>query len=119
MRRELAQLIQMELKDPAIGLISVSDVEVSRDLAHAKVFVTVFDSAQAAGCIKALQKAAGFLRTRMGQVLTMRSVPQLHFHHDDSVERGQHMDSLIARAVSADQDAAQEADPGTDPETEQ
>lgn len=102
LRRELAQMIQMEIKDPAVGLISVSDVEVSRDLAHAKVYVTVFNTEQAAHSIKALKKAAGFLRTRLGQELRMRTVPQLHFLHDDSVETGQHMDKLIAEAVEAD-----------------
>lgn len=118
MRRELAQLIQMEIKDPAVGLISVSDVEVSRDLAHAKVFITVFDSERATDSIRALKKAAGFLRSRLGQILTMRTVPQLHFHHDDSVERGQQMDSLIDRAMSADQEAAQDDPPGSESEPE-
>ncbi len=102
LRRELAQMIQMEIKDPAVGLISVSDVEVSRDLAHANVYVTVFNTEQAAHSIKALKRAAGFLRTRLGQELRMRTVPQLHFLHDDSVETGQHMDKLIDEAVKAD-----------------
>lgn len=118
LRRELAQLIQTEIKDPAVGLVSVSDVEVSRDLAHAKVFITVFDAEHAATSISALKKAAGFLRSRLGQILTMRSVPLLHFHHDDSVERGQHMDSLIARAVGADQEAAQVESSGVETEPE-
>jgi ribosome-binding factor A len=102
LRRELAQMIQREVKDPDVGLISVSDVEVSRDLAHAKVFVTVFDSGNAHTSIKALKRAAGFLRSRLGQELSMRNIPQLHFLHDDSVETGQRMDSLIEEAVSAD-----------------
>ena len=102
LRRELAQMIQMEIKDPAVGLVSVSDVEVSRDLAHAKVYVTVFNTERAAQSIKALKKAAGFLRTRLGHELRMRTVPQLHFLHDDSVETGQQMDRLIDEAVEAD-----------------
>ena len=105
LRRELAHIIQMEIKDPAVGLVSVSDVEVSRDLAHAKVYVTVFNTDQAADSIRALNKAAGFLRRRLGQELRMRTVPQLHFKHDDSVETGQHMDELIAEAVDADRGA--------------
>jgi ribosome-binding factor A len=119
LRRELAQMIQREIKDPEVGFVSVSDVEVSRDLAHAKVFVTVFNTEQAKVSIKALKRAAGFLRTRLGQELSMRSVPQLHFQHDDSVETGQRMDSLIDRAVKVDQDASQD-DPapkaGSEPE---
>jgi ribosome-binding factor A len=102
LRRELAQLIQMEVKDPDIGFISVSDVEVSRDLAHAKVFVTVFEEEDAPETLKALRRAAGFLRRRLGRILHIRNVPELHFLHDASVETGQHMDRLIERAVAAD-----------------
>lgn len=113
LRRELAQLIQSEVKDPALGLVSVSDVEVSRDLSHARVYITVFDPATAANSLRALKRASGFLRSRLGQELRMRNIPQLHFSHDDSVERGQHMDELIDAAVKADRGA------GGDPDTEQ
>jgi len=92
----------MELRDPEVGFISLSDVEVSRDLAHAKVFVTVFESEKAGSSLKALKRAAGFLRSRLGQEMRIRSVPELHFHHDASVETGQRMDSLIEAAVAAD-----------------
>ncbi len=102
LRRELAKLIQMELRDPEVGFIGLSDVEVSRDLAHAKVFVTVFESEKAGSSLKALKRAAGFLRSRLGQEMRIRSVPELHFHHDASVETGQRMDSLIEAAVAAD-----------------
>lgn len=114
LRRELAQMIQREIKDPEVGFISVSDVEVSRDLAHAKVFVTVFNSEEASTSIKALKRAAGFLRTRLGQELRMRSVPQLHFVHDSSVETGQRMDDLIAKAVNTDHGDSQ-AEPDDSP----
>lgn len=102
LRRELAQLIQSELKDPDIGFISLSDVEVSRDLAHAKVFITVFEEDKAASSIEALQHAAGFLRKCLGRQLRMRNIPELHFVHDASVETGQRMDRLIETAVSSD-----------------
>ncbi|NNL94036.1 MAG: 30S ribosome-binding factor RbfA [Xanthomonadales bacterium] len=108
LRRELAQLIQSELKDPEVGLISVSDVEVSRDLSHAKVFVTVFNEGDAEASIKALKRAAGFLRSRLGSELRMRSIPMLHFLHDDSVEKGQHMDELIERAIGSDRPDSEE-----------
>jgi ribosome-binding factor A len=114
LRRELAQMIQREIKDPEVGFISVSDVEVSRDLAHAKVYVTVFNSEEASASIKALKRAAGFLRTRLGQELRMRSVPQLHFVHDSSVETGRRMDDLIAKAVSTDHGDSQ-AEPDDSP----
>jgi ribosome-binding factor A len=102
LRRELAQLIQMEVKDPEVGFVSVSDVEVSRDLAHARVFITVFEPEKSASSLKALQKAAGFLRRRLGQEMRIRSVPELHFEHDSSVETGERMDSLIETAIASD-----------------
>jgi ribosome-binding factor A len=112
MRRELAKLIQREVEDPAVGFVSVSDVEVSRDISHARVFVTVFEADKAKASIDALNKAAGFLRGRLGQEMRLRSVPELHFRHDASVETGQRMDRLIEEAVAADANAA----PGTDDE---
>jgi len=105
LRRELAVLIQREVKDPRVGFVSVSDVEVTRDLSHAKVYVTVFEEDKALESIKALKNAAGFLRRRLGQELRMRTVPELHFHHDASVETGTRMDELIASAVASDRGA--------------
>lgn len=107
LRRELAQLIQMELKDPEVGFIGLSDVEVSRDLAHAKVYITVFEIEKADSSLKALKRAAGFLRSRLGQKMRIRSVPELHFHHDASVETGERMDSLIEEAVASDREHSQ------------
>ena len=104
-RRELAQLIQREVKDPAIGFISLSDVEVTRDLAHAKVFITVFESEKADSTIAALKRAAGYLRKRLGQEMRIRSIPELHFHHDASVETGQRMEKLIDAALASDRGA--------------
>jgi ribosome-binding factor A len=113
LRRELAQLVQMELKDPEVGFISISDVEVSRDISHAKVYVTVFETEKAQSTLAALKRAAGYLRRRLGQEMRIRSVPELHFHHDASVETGQHMDDLIEAAVSADR-AVDETESGGD-----
>jgi ribosome-binding factor A len=107
LRRLLAQLIQKEIKDPEVGFIGLSDVEVSRDISHAKVYVTVFEADKAVASIKALNKAAGYLRTRLGQEMRIRSVPQLHFEHDASVETGLQMDSLIEAAVASNKN-----DPG-------
>jgi len=105
LRRELARIIQAELKNPDIGFISLSDVEVSRDLGHAKVYVTVFEPERARSSVEALNQAAGFLRRRLGQEMRIRSVPELHFHHDASVETGRRMDELIDTAVSSDRHA--------------
>lgn len=102
LRRELARLIQMEVKDPEVGFIGLSDVEVTRDLAHARVYITVFETEKAEASLRALRKAAGYLRHRLGQEMHIRSVPELHFHHDASVETGQRMDSLIESALASD-----------------
>jgi ribosome-binding factor A len=109
-RRELAQLIQLEVRDPDIGFISVSDVEVTRDLAHAKVFITVFEAEKAASTIKALKTASRYLRHRLSQEMRIRSVPELHFHHDASVETGQKMDQLINAALAADRIGSGDSD---------
>ena len=104
MRRDLARLIQQEVKDPEVGFVSLSDVEVTRDLSHAKVFITVFEPEKAEESINALRRAASFLRVRLGKELRLRHVPELHFVHDDSVEQGSHIDELIAKALHADKD---------------
>jgi ribosome-binding factor A len=99
-QRDLAQLIRLEVKDPRVGLVTVTDVEVSRDLSHAKVFVTALAGEQAAlESIAALTRASGFLRRRLAQALKTRTVPELHFVYDESVERGARLSRLIDEAV--------------------
>jgi len=114
LRRELARLIQQEVKDPEVGFVGLSDVEVSRDISHAKVFVTVFEAEKAVSSIKALNKAAGYLRSRLGQEMRIRSVPELHFEHDASVETGLHMDNLIDAAVASDRSESGESEPNNE-----
>lgn len=105
MQRELAVLIQREVRDPRVGMITVTAAEVSRDLAHAKIFITLMGDASdedIALNLVALKDAAGFLRVQLGRVMKLRSIPQLHFHYDESVRRGVHLSSLIERAVAQD-----------------
>ena len=111
MQRELALLIQREVRDPRIGMITVTAVDASRDLAHAKVYITLMGEAndeEIASNLSALKDAAGFLRVQLGRVMKLRSVPQLHFHYDESVRRGVHLSSLIERAVAEDREHAKE-----------
>jgi ribosome-binding factor A len=108
LRRELAKILQMEVKDPEVGFIGLSDVEVTRDLAHARVFVTVFEHDKAESSIRALNQKAPYLRSLLGKAMHIRSVPELHFHHDASVETGRHMDELIDTAISSDRGATGE-----------
>lgn len=117
LRKELSQLIQFELRDPRLGMVSITDVEVSRDLAHAKVFVTVLgcDDKQAAEeSLMALTGAAGFLRSQLARIATMRTVPQLHFVFDESVQRGLRLSSLIDRAIEEDEQHHQQLPPTQD-----
>lgn len=105
MQRELALLIQREVRDPRLGMVTVTAVEVSRDLAHAKVFVTLMnkDSAEdIAMNLEILKDSAGYLRMLLGRSMKLRSVPSLHFSYDESVRRGVHLSSLIERAVAED-----------------
>ena len=104
MQRELALLIQQEIKDPRVGMVTVSGVEVSRDMAHAKVFITVMnaDAEQVRLSLEALRHAAGFLRRELGRRMMLRSVPELHFAYDESIERGATLSALIDQAIAAD-----------------
>lgn len=115
LKQELAGLIQFELRDPRIGMVSVTDVEVSRDMSHAKVFVTVLGKdteADAAEAIEALNHAAGFLRSQVAKVNSARTTPKLRFVFDTSIGRGAHMSQLIDAAVAADREHARDAAAG-------
>ena len=105
MQRDLAQLIHQEIKDPRVGLVTITSVEVSRDVGHAKIFITVMgqdNSEEIEQNIKVLNSAAGFLRMRLSREMKLRSVPHLHFHYDESVVHGAHLSALIDRALSED-----------------
>jgi ribosome-binding factor A len=107
MQRELALLIQREIRDPRLGMITITAVDVSRDLAHAKVYITLMNKdsdEDIAENLAILKNVAGFLRMQLGKVMKLRSVPQLHFHYDESVRRGVHLSSLIERAVAEDRE---------------
>jgi len=102
-QRELADLLRLHVKDPRIGMVTVTAVEVSPDLSHAKVFVTHLGGAeQAASVIDALQHTAGFLRSELSHRFTLYSVPQLHFAYDDSIESGLRLSKLIDDALAED-----------------
>ena len=94
-------MIRLELKDPRVGLVTVTEVDVSRDLSLAKVYVSSLDDpASHQQSIRALQHAAGFLRCLLAKSLSLRTVPQLEFVYDASVERGVRLSHLIDEAVA-------------------
>jgi ribosome-binding factor A len=100
-QRELAVLVRDEIKDPRLGMISVSGAEVSRDLSYATVYVSVLgDDKSVTESLAVLNRAAGFLRHRLGQSMRIRTVPQLKFEFDSSLQEGARMDALINAAVS-------------------
>jgi ribosome-binding factor A len=102
-QRDLAELLRTEVKDPRIGMVTLTDVEVTSDYAHAKVFFTMLgDAGQISAAAEGLNRAAGFLRHELGHRIKLRSIPQLHFIHDESVERGVRLSQLIDAAVSSD-----------------
>jgi len=103
-QRELALMIPREVKDPRLGFVTITGVEVSRDLGHAKVFITLMsdDADKIQQSLAILSDASGLLRSRLGQAIKLRSLPQLHFYFDESIVRGARLSALIERAVSED-----------------
>lgn len=105
-RRELAELIRTELKDPRVGMVSITGVEVSADYAHAKVFFSSMAGREHLESVQTgLQKASGFLRRELGRRITIHSTPQLHFVFDESLERGADLSKLIQEAVAISKDS--------------
>lgn len=102
-QRELADIIRVELKDPRVGMITITDVEMTPDNAHARVFFTVLgQQSRINEAASGLQHAAGYLRSELAQRIKIRVVPQLHFEYDASVERGIRLSQLIDAAVADD-----------------
>lgn len=102
-RRELAELIRLELKDPRISLVTLTDVEVTPDYAHAKVFFTSLAGAEHhTDLVSGLRHASGFLRRELGRRIRIHTLPELHFVYDSSVERGTRLSQLIDAAVRSD-----------------
>ncbi|WP_027414646.1 30S ribosome-binding factor RbfA [Aneurinibacillus terranovensis] len=97
-KKELSQIIQRELKDPRIGFVTVTGVEVSGDLSQAKVFISIFgDEEKQSGTLKALEKAKGFMRTEIGRRVRLRHTPDLLFKVDESVEYGNRIETLLTK----------------------
>jgi len=104
-RRELAELVRDEIKDPRVNWVSFTAVKVSRDLSNAVIYFTVLNDDERDGAVEALNKASGFLRHQLSSRIRSRIVPSLKFVYDVSIERGTSMESLIAQARSTDADS--------------
>jgi len=99
-QRDLAEIIAYELKDPRVGMITITEVQVTPDYAHAKVFfTTLVDNEEAVqNTLTGLRKASGFIRGQLGRRLTIHTIPELHFVHDTSTARGMQLSKLIDEA---------------------
>lgn len=108
-QREIADLIRRELKDPRIGMVTVSSVKVSPDMGYADVYVTILGSTldeKPDESIAILNSAAGFLRTGVGKAIKTRITPRLRFHYDEVTARGNRIAGIITEAVREDEQRA-------------
>ena len=109
-QREMAQLVQQEVKDPRLGLVTISAVKLSKDMSHANIFFTVLDNPDEnkaeqskeesiAETVKILEGASGFLRHELGKRMQLRIVPNIHFKYDESISYGNDLSALINKAM--------------------
>lgn len=99
-QREMAQLVQQEIKDPRLGLVTISAVKLSKDMSHANVFFTVLDDNHPIEeTLKVLEGAAGFLRHELAKRMQLRIVPHIHFKYDESISYGNELSALINKAL--------------------
>jgi len=98
-QRELSELLRREVRDPRVGMVTLTSVDVSPDLSHAKVFFTILEKEKLAETTRALQRAAGFLRSQLAHRMKMYTTPELRFSYDESVERGDRLSQLIDSVI--------------------
>ena len=121
LQRELAVLLRQEVRDPRVGLVTVNEVRVSRDLGYADIYVSQLNASHIdheqeesrEALLKALNGASGYLRTLLSRAATMRSVPKLRFRYDEAIENGMRMDQKIREAVQSDRELAERAGEGS------
>ena len=102
-QRELAILIQREIKDPRVGMVTVNEATVSRDLAFADVYFTVLPDENTAAVEEILNQAGGFLRSQLSKILSTRTTPRLRFHYDSTIENGARLNKVISDAIAEDE----------------
>ncbi|HHJ35880.1 MAG TPA: 30S ribosome-binding factor RbfA [Gammaproteobacteria bacterium] len=110
LRRELAEIVRDEIKDPRLGFVSFTEIRMSRDLSHAVVYSSVLNAEQQDEAIAVLNRAVGFIRKEIARRIQARIVPTLKFVVDDSVVRGVAMDELISKARERDEKNNKESD---------
>lgn len=101
-QRELAVIIASEVDDPDVGAVTLSGARVSKDLSHARIYVTPREGADVERTINGLNRAAGFLRRRLGSRLRLRHLPRLRFTYDPTLDRAEHLMHLIESGIGPD-----------------
>ncbi len=102
-KKVISDILQKEVKDPSVGFVTVTSVDLSGDLRHAKVFVSILgEKSNQADTLKGLEKATGFVRTELGKRLRLRHVPEIVFQFDDSIEHGDHINKLLKQLREED-----------------
>ena len=99
-QREVSELIRLELRDPRVGMITITSVDVSPDITHAKIFFTMLDREKLPETLEGLGRSAGFLRAQLAKRIKMYTTPELRFVYDESVERGDRLSRLIDSALN-------------------
>jgi ribosome-binding factor A len=94
-QRDLSELIRLELRDPRVGMLTITSVDVSPDMSHAKVFFTMLEKDKLEDTLHGLKRSSGFLRSQIAKRIKMYTTPELRFEYDESVERGDHLSRLI------------------------
>lgn len=104
-KKALALILQREFKDPRLGMVTISDVEVSRDLAYAKVYVTFLPDGeeQVQQGLKVLTDASGFIRSLLGKAVPLRVTPELTFIYDDTLVKGMAISDSVSKAIADDE----------------
>ncbi len=116
-RDELSKIMQREMRDPRIGMVSINEVKVSRDLAFADVYVSSIDASDTDSqqeLVTVLNKASGYFRSALAKRHSMRTTPKPRFHFDEVADRAPRLDALISKAVAAD-DAQRSVDSSQSP----
>ena len=98
LRNELATLLP-SLKDPRIGFVTISSVDVNRDLSVATVYFTTLDNGDIEHCLEGLAHSAGYLKNELSKKTRLRIIPNLHFKFDESISNGDRLTRLIAESV--------------------
>lgn len=109
-KRELAKLLHLQMKDPRVGMVTVTEVEVTSDLAYAKIFITLLeDEAESIReTLAVLNKASGYLRTELARKVKLRQMPELIFKYDESIRRATHIQKLIDSVIDDDKETESE-----------